>query len=177
MKHLIWLAVFLAVSAAAPIARAGGQESRACDFEVKARCESGDARVTLSGGRVNRVEVNVFRCGLPGRPGYSCTIDSSRGDGDSKWSEEGGVTVIANTSPFNPDQLDRVKVTLGRHVSIDLEGAQALGRCGAGADMPRAIVIPAQGRACRVCLADPKRAIASAQPAAAARGSSEDNSQ
>jgi hypothetical protein len=90
--------------------------------------------------------------------------------------EEGGVTVIANTSPFNPHQLDRVKVTLGRHVSIDLEGAQALGRCGAGADMPRAIVIPAQGRACWMWLGPPKSAIASAQPAAAARGSGEVNS-
>ena len=74
------------------------------------------------------------------------------GDGESEWSEEGGVTVIANTSPFNPDQLDRVKVTVGRHVSIDLEAAQALGRCGAGADLPRAIVIPAQRRACWVWL-------------------------
>jgi hypothetical protein len=86
MKHLNWLAVLLAVTATASIAHAGGQESHACEFEVKARCESGDVRVTLAGGRVNRVEVNVFRCGLPGRPGYSCTIDSSRGDGDSKGS-------------------------------------------------------------------------------------------
>ena len=155
MKHLNSLAVLLAVTAATPIVCAGAQESRACEFQVKARCESGDARVTLAGGIVNRVEVNVFRCGLPGRPGYSCTIDSSRGDGDSKWSEEGDATVIANSSPFNPDQPDRVKVTVGRHVSIDFEAAQSLGRCGAGAELPRAIVIPAQGRACRVWLDRP----------------------
>jgi hypothetical protein len=152
---LTWVAFLSAVTAATPVARAGGQESRACEFEVKTRCESGDVRVTLAGGIVNRVEVNVFRCGLPGRPGYSCTIDSSRGDGESKWSIEAGATVIANTSPFNPDQPDRLKVTVGRHVSIDLEAAQSLGRCGAGAELPRAIVIPAQGRACRVWLGPP----------------------
>jgi hypothetical protein len=155
MRHLVCLTIFLSVTAATSIAHAGGQESRACEFEVKARCESGDVRVTLAGGIVNRVEVNVFRCGLPGRPGYSCTIDSSRGDGDSKWSEEGGATVIASTSPFNPDQPDRLKVTVGRHVSIDFEDTQLLGRCGAGAELPRAIVIPAQGRACRVWLGSP----------------------
>jgi len=155
VKHLIWLAVLLAVLAATSVAHAGCQESRACEFEVKARCESGDARVTLADGIVKRVEVNLFWCGLPGRPGYSCTIDSSRGDGDSKWSEEGDATIIAKTSPFNPDQPDRVKVTAGRHVSIDLEAAQSLGRCGAGAELPRAIVIPAQGRACRVWLGPP----------------------
>jgi hypothetical protein len=84
MKHLICLTIFLSVTATISIARAGGQESRACEFEVKTRCQSGDARVTLAGGIVDRIEVNVFRCGLPGRPGYSCTIDSSRGDRDSK---------------------------------------------------------------------------------------------
>jgi hypothetical protein len=60
--------------------------------------------------------------------------------------------VIANRSPFNPDQPDRVKVTAGQHVSIDLEEAQSLGRCGAGAELPRAIVIPAKKGACRVWL-------------------------
>jgi hypothetical protein len=152
MKHLICLTIFLVVTAAISVARAGGQERRACEFEVKARCESGDVRVTLAGGIVNRVEVNVVQCGLPGRPGYSCTIDSSRGDGESKWSIEGGATVIANTSPFNPDQPDQFKVTVGRHVSIGFEDTQSLGRCGAGAELPRAIVLPAQGRACRVWL-------------------------
>ena len=29
-------------------------------------------------------------------------------------------------------------------VSIDMEGAQSLGRCGAGAELPKAIVIPAK---------------------------------
>ena len=60
------------------------------------------------------------------------------------WSEEGGATLIANASPYNPAEPDRVKVTLGRHVSIDLEQAQSLGRCGVGAALPRAIVILAR---------------------------------
>jgi hypothetical protein len=103
---------------------------------------------------VTRVEVNVDWCSLRG-PGYSCTIDSSRGDRDSLWSDDAGATVIANVSPWNPNAPDRVKVTVGREVSIDLQEAQSLGRCGAGAALPRAIVVPAQKGACRVQLPAP----------------------
>jgi hypothetical protein len=97
----------------------------------------------------------VYWCGLRGRPGYNCTIDASRTDPDSKWSEEDGATLITNASPANPNQPDRVKVTVGQHVSIDLDEAQSLGRCGAGAELPQAIVIPAQKGACRVWLKAP----------------------
>ncbi len=151
MKHLIFLAVLLTVSGNAG---AGADEVRACDFKVKARCVSGDARVTLAGGAVKRVEVNVVWCGERGRPGYTCSIDSSRSDQDAKWSEEGGATLIANASPFSAAQPDRMKVTVGRAVSIDLGQTQSLGRCGAGAELPRAIVIPEKKGACRVWLGD-----------------------
>jgi hypothetical protein len=155
MKHLIFLAVVLVSTTSARISHAGDKEVRSCSFEVKARCVSGDARVTLAGGVAIRLEVNVFWCGLRGRPGYTCTIDSSPGDGESVWSEDGGATLIANTSPFNPTAPDRVKVTVGRDVSIDFGAAQSLGRCGAGAELPRTIVIPAQKAACRVRLTRP----------------------
>jgi hypothetical protein len=151
MKHLISLAVLLVVSG---IAGAHADEIRACDFKVKARCVSGDARVTLAHGALKRIEVNVIWCGEKGAPDYSCTIDSSRGGQDSKWSEEGGAIFIANASPFNASQPDRVTVTLGRFVSIDLAQAQSLGRCGAGAELPRAIVIPQKRGACRVWLGE-----------------------
>jgi hypothetical protein len=45
-------------------------------------------------------------------------------------------------------------VTVGRFVSVDFSRAQAAGRCGAGAELPRALVIPEKkGRPCRVFLA------------------------
>jgi len=151
MKHLI-LAVLLAVTTSTGVAHADGQEIRRCNFEVKARCASGDATVTLVDGVVKRIEINAFWCGLKGRPGYTCTIDSSRGDKDSTWSDDGGATFITNAAPFNPTQPDRVKVTVGKYVSIDMDETQSVGRCGAGAELPRAIVIPAKKGACRVWL-------------------------
>jgi hypothetical protein len=146
-------AAFVLAAMTASIASA--QEARTCDFEVKARCASGQARVTIVDRVVKRVEVDVIWCGLGGAPAYTCTIDSSRGDKDSRWSEDGQATVITNAEPSNPTEPDRVKVTVGRYVSIDLDEAQSLGRCGAGAELPRAIVIPAQKGACRVWLRAP----------------------
>jgi hypothetical protein len=146
MKPLIYLVVLLVATTSARIAHAAGVEIHSCDFEVKARCVSGDARVTLADGTVKRVEVEVYWCGLPHRP----AIDSSRGDEDSQWSEDGGATLIANTAPANPNEPDRVKVTVGKNVSIDLGETQSLGRCGAGAALSQAIVIPAQ-KALAVC--------------------------
>jgi hypothetical protein len=150
MKHLIDLAVILLVTTSTCVAQAGGQEIRECKFDAKAGCVYGEARVTLANGVVKGVWVFAFWCGLPGKPGYSCTIDSSPGDPDSVWSQDQGATLIVNASPFNPNEADRVKVTVGRYVSIDLEEAQSAGRCGTAAELPRAIVIPAQRGACRV---------------------------
>ena len=154
MDFALLPAVLVAVITLGGVAGAHADEVRACKFEVKARCASGDARVTLDGGVIKRIEVNVVWCGPQGRPGYSCGIDSSRGEPDSKWSEEGGATVIDNAAPFNAAQPDRVKVTVGRFVSIDLAQTQSLGRCGAGAALPRAIVIPEKNGACRVWLGE-----------------------
>jgi hypothetical protein len=155
MKHRPALAAALMLAALTTTAQAAEPETHACNFKIKARCVKGDASVTLAGGKVIRVVVDVYWCGLPGRPGYSCLIDSSRGDADAKWSEENGATVIDNTAPANPADPDRMKVTVGLEVSIDLAAAQSLGRCGAGAELPRTILIPAKKAACRVKLGGP----------------------
>ena len=151
MKNRI-LAVLLAVTTSSGVAHADGQEICRCDFAVKARYASGHATVTLVDGVVKRLEVNAFWCGVKGRPGYTCTIDLTRGDKDATWSDDGGATVISNATPFSPAQPDRVKVTVGKYVSIDMAETQSLDRCGAGAELPRAIVIPAKKGACRVWL-------------------------
>jgi hypothetical protein len=155
MHHRVALPFLLVLTVWSASANAGGPDIRACDFKVKARCVTGDASVTLADGKVTRVEIDVTWCGLPGHPGYTCLIDSSRGDGDAAWSEDGGATLIDNPSPANPKEPDRVKVTVGPDVSIDLAAAQSLGRCGAGAELPLAIVIPAKKSACRVRLREP----------------------
>ena len=157
MKHFLGCAALLVPTLFVGLAHADEQDVRACEFEIKARCASGDARVTLADGKVIRLEVNVYWCALHGRaaPPFTCTIDSSRADKDAVWTENAGATLIANGSPFNPNEPDRVKVTVGPDVSIDLDETQSLGRCGSGAELPQSIVIPAKGKACRVQLGKP----------------------
>jgi hypothetical protein len=67
----ICLAILLVLAAMGRFAHADEQEIRTCDFQVKARCASGDVRVTLAHGAVQRVEIDVYWCGLPHRPGYA----------------------------------------------------------------------------------------------------------
>ena len=154
MKRLASLAIVSIAAAWTPPAYAGADEIRACKFEVKARCASGEARVTLADGVVKRLEVDGFWCGQPGNPGYLCSIDWSRSDGSSLWSDDKGATVIANAAPARPSPPDRVKVTVGRYVSIDFAEAQSGEHCGAGAELPKAIVIPGKTGQCRVWLGD-----------------------
>jgi len=158
MSYLLRCAVLLIPTLLASFASADGQETRRCDFELKRGCIAGYASVTLVNGTLQKIEGVVIWCGRGGHRkslDYSCTIDSSRDDKASTWSDDAGTTVIANSSPWNPEQPDRMKVTVGRDVSIDFDQAQSLGRCGLGAELPRAIVIPADRRACRVLLRTP----------------------
>jgi hypothetical protein len=152
MKHLVCLTAVLMVSISTVVTRAETQETRGCEFKVKMPRVWGQASVTLADSKVTKLEVTIFySSGELGRPGYTCTIDSSRTDDpESEWSEESGATVIANTTPFNANEPDRVKVTVGKYVSIDMEETQSLGRCGVGAALPMAIVISAKGEVCRV---------------------------
>jgi hypothetical protein len=159
MKRVVFLAVFLLLTTVTRFAHAAGQEFRTCDFDLKGGCRSGEARVTLTDGAVITVEVDVIWCGRGGHRkslDYTCTINSSRGDGESTWSEDAGATVITDSSPYtDPREPDRIKVTVGREVSIDLSETQSIPRCGAGAELPQSIVIPAHKSVCRVRFREP----------------------
>jgi hypothetical protein len=103
MKRVVFLAVFLLLTTVTRFAHAAGQEFRTCDFDLKGGCRSGEARVTLTDGAVITVEVDVIWCGRGGHRkslDYTCTINSSRGDGESTWSEDAGATVITDSSPY-----------------------------------------------------------------------------
>ncbi len=159
MMRLVFPA-FLVVAAMTRSAHAGEQQTRACEFKLKAGCVAGDASVVLTDGAVTTVKVNVFWCNRQrGAPGYFCDIDSSRDNKDdnekSTWSEEAGATVVSFSSDLAvPNEPDRVKVTVGQDVMIDLNETQVLPRCGAEAEFPKFIVIPEKGKLCRVKLGE-----------------------
>jgi hypothetical protein len=153
MKRLGFLALSASMTAIAAVAHAE-QQVRVCDFDLKGGCRSGEARVTLTDGKATGLDVVVIWCGRGGHRkslDFSCTINASRADGESMWSEDAGATVIIGSSPFtDPAKPDRIKVTVGRELTIDLYETQSVPRCGAGAELPQTIVFPAHGKVCRV---------------------------
>jgi hypothetical protein len=159
MKRLRRCAGLLLVMPLSGFAHAGGHQIRTCNFEVKARCASGNARVTLADGKVTGVDLVVIWCGRGGHRkslDFTCTINLSRGDGESTWSEDAGATVITDSSPYtDPTRSDRIKVTIGRDVTLDLNETESVPRCGAGAELPKTIVIPAHKSLCRVRFSEP----------------------
>jgi hypothetical protein len=64
------------------------------------------------------------------------------------------VITDSSISP-DPHELDSIKVTVGPDVTIDLNEALSRWRCGAGAWLPQTIVVPAQGKVCRVRFSEP----------------------
>ena|SRR5689334_10768115 len=103
MKRLLRCVGLLLLTLLSGFARAGGQEIRTCDFDLKGGCRSGQARVTLADGKVIGLDVLVIWCGRGGHRkslDFTCSINSSRGDGMSKWSEDAGATVITTALPL-----------------------------------------------------------------------------
>jgi hypothetical protein len=159
MKRLLRCAGLLLLMLSSGFAHAGGPEIRTCDFDLKGGCRSGQACVTLADGKVIGLDVVVIWCGRGGHRkslDFTCSTNSTRGDGESTWSEDAGATVITDSSPFtDPTKPDRIKVTVGRDVTLDLNETQSIPRCGTGAELPQTIVIPAHKSVCRVRFSEP----------------------
>lgn len=149
---LVVLTAIVLLQCAASACRAETESVHKCEFSVRSHCTSGGAQATLKGGELTRLSVDVYMCGLPGKLGYSCSIDFSRNDENSSWTESDGVVTIENKFSQDLATPERIKVTLGRHISIDLDETRSASHCGAGAQLPSAIVIPDVKRACRVWL-------------------------
>ena len=63
--------------------------------------------------------------------------------------------MITDSSPFaDPTKSDRIKVTVGRDVTLDLNETQSP-KMWWGAELPQTIVIPAHKSACRVRFSEP----------------------
>jgi hypothetical protein len=85
--------LFIAAALTSGFAAARADETRACDFKLKSGCIAGDAKVTLADGKPQHLEFDIVWCGLhEGAPGYTCTIDAARSDGESHWSEAAGAS-------------------------------------------------------------------------------------
>lgn len=143
------LCALLAASAFTGGAAAAADVSKSCKYEAS-DCVSGSATARFVDGRLSAIDLDVFYCGLPGNAGYSCSIQTKRGDDDFEWTGSGQRVTLRNLTPFDSSRPDEILITVGKNVSIDLSNAQSAGACGAGAELPAAIVILEGSERCRV---------------------------
>lgn len=145
---VLWAAQ--AVSAAEPAGQPSDKFS--CSYDIKRRCTSGTAEVELQQGRPRRVNFENFVCGLPGAPGYTCTVESTA-DGKDKWQQTGKTTRINFHESWNPDNPDTLTVTAEpSRIVLDFADTQSLGKCGSGAELPDRVVIDPKTKRCEVDL-------------------------
>jgi len=65
--------------------RPAGPTVYSCSYEVNAKGTSGEASVELQDGAIEKLSVFSFYAGLPGKLGYSCTLEVGRKDTGTKW--------------------------------------------------------------------------------------------
>ncbi|MBI3149584.1 MAG: hypothetical protein HYZ17_13830 [Betaproteobacteria bacterium] len=124
-----------------------------CSYEIKKPCTQGSVSVEWIGGLVQKLTFENFFCGTAGRPGYSCTLESTRSGGEDRWRQQGSKTEIELGSPFNSEEKDTVLISVERDTfRFDFSSTQSGGKCGAGAQLPQSIALDRKSKKCSVRL-------------------------
>jgi len=136
----------------APESTEGASQSYSCEIPEGDTGGSGDVAVEVRDGEVRSLSVQTYFPGLPGNPGYSCTLRAARGDGESSWTVEGAVTTVELTAEKgawpDPDLVRIVPLPGGYRIDLSNTRSSSM-TCGAGAELPEAITIVGTGGQCR----------------------------
>ena len=123
----------------------GATQNLSCEIPKGDSGGSGDAAVEVRDGEVQSVDVQTYFPGLPGKPGYSCTLQATRSDGESTWTVDGAETTVEFIWP----EHDSIKIVpLPGGYKIDLSKTRS-SFCGAGAALPEEMTILGTGAQCR----------------------------
>jgi len=126
-------------------------ENYSCDFPEGDPGAPGGGAVEIWNGEVQSVKVETYFPGLPGNLGYRCLLHATKGDHESSWKTDGletTVDFIGGTVCRDGDYARLAPISGGYR--IDLKNTKSSSeKCGAGAALPREIVIIGTGRQCR----------------------------
>jgi hypothetical protein len=114
-----------------------------CEYEVRNGSTSGSASIELRGGLIHKVSFNNFFVGLPGRLGYSCVLEVSRDDKETKWKDNGDEVEVEfpDAQQYAGGNSMTLSITADGFL-IDMSNTRSSGNCGAGAELPEKIVFP-----------------------------------
>lgn len=123
-----------------------------CEYAIAERGTSGAATIELQGKTITGIDVLVVYPGLPGRPGYSCTLVVTGDDPATRWSRREATTeIVFPGEPGGPEDVVVITERGGEYV-VDLVNTRSSGHCGAGAELPARLTIPRAGGTCGVTL-------------------------
>ena len=133
------------------VGQSEGVKEYACRYE--ARSGSGEATLEIKDGVVRSVHFTGFSPGLPGNIGYTCTVDATRGDKETKWKETGRTLRIDFVDGTNNDEEDYLTIApTADGYLLDMSATRSGSKCGAGAELPKQIRILKAAKRCRVKL-------------------------
>lgn len=127
-------------------------QSYSCEGDAGALGHRGvDATVETRNGEVQSLTVQTHFPGLPGKWGYSCFLGATRGGYESSWRMDGLETTVDfldETMTWEDGDYARLVPVAGGY-RIDLRNTKPSMKCGAGAGLPREIVIVGTGKQCQ----------------------------
>ena len=126
--------------------------SYSCTYEVKKRCTSGLMRVDVAAGQIEKFDFSISYCGLPGKLGYSCSVNGNRMKPslDEVWRYAPSSLAVDYQSEFPENSL---RIFTGEQSFIaDFSRLHSGPFCGAGAELPERVTIPYKSEKCTVKL-------------------------
>jgi hypothetical protein len=126
-------------------------QSYSCEGDPGALGRGLETRVETRNGEVQSLAVETHFPGLPGKWGYSCSLGATRGDYESSWKTDGLETTVDfldETITWEDGDYARLVPVAGGY-RIDLRNTKPSMKCGAGAGLPREIVVIGTGNQCQ----------------------------
>lgn len=100
MPRFLFLAALLMLSA--PVVMADsmpGSSTLSCNYEFKRPATEGVAEIEVKDGRIQKISFGNFFYGAEGKLGYTCEIEGARGDGETRWVDKKGRTIVELPTP------------------------------------------------------------------------------
>ncbi len=151
MKNRFILGIFLLLAAPCQALEnnADGERTISCRYNQKKPMTSGEAKLGIKDGKINRIGFNNYYPGGLGELGYTCNIGWSRNDQAYTWVDNGSGLIITAKESGESVQLSRSK----KGYSLNFANLKSQSKfCGDGALLPNNLFIPLSGKACTVSI-------------------------
>ena len=123
----------------------------ACTYDHKKPITSGEAKLSIKAGKINRIWFNSYYPGGRGELGFTCHLDFNRGDEAFMWQDNGLDTIVTAKDTKESLTINRDK----KGYRLNFANFRTLSNyCGSGAEVPLAVFIPFSSKPCKVRLTE-----------------------